>query len=127
MERPPLPRPPFGLHDPIEVVRVIDGDTVECRGSFLPGFFHVRLLEVDAPEVTAASAAERLKAKAARQLTEKLVLDRKGVSLFIPMPESPENFLRQITSFGRVLGHVYVDEHTLLADELVREGLAKRS
>ena len=116
MERPPLPRPPFGLHDPIEVVRVIDGDTVECRGSFLPGHFHVRLLGVDAPEITAASAAERLKAKAAKQLVEKLVLDRKGVSLFIPLPEHPENLLRQVMSLGRILGHVYVDQQTLLAE-----------
>lgn len=128
MDRPPLPRPPFCIHTRVRVLRVLDGDTVEVQGELFGGAILVRLLGIDAPELTAKSPAERAKAKLARELLERMVRDRKTCSLLVPLPEKPHyNLLREVLSFGRVLGHLYLDEQTLAADELVREGVAKWS
>ena len=125
--RPPLPRPPFGLHTRIEVVRVIDGDTLEVQGQILREPFRVRLLNVDAPELRSDDPQERVRAVRALDLVRRLVMKRKDLSLFIPLPEGNSGLLDAIGVFRRVLGHVYLDEQTLLSDELVREGVARWS
>jgi endonuclease YncB( thermonuclease family) len=74
---PPLPPPPRydpravlpGSH-PAEVLRVIDGDTFEARVHVWPGMeitTRVRLRGIDAPELHARCAEERVKAIAARE------------------------------------------------------------
>jgi endonuclease YncB( thermonuclease family) len=54
---------------PVEVLRVIDGDTFEARVHLWPGLYtttRVRLRGIDAPEMSARCAEERDKAEAAR-------------------------------------------------------------
>jgi|GEM_PF-6990823 len=128
MERPPLPRPPYCIHTRVQVLRVLDGDTVEVQGELFGGSVVVRLLGIDAPELHSQSPAQRAKAKLARELLERLALNRRTCSLLVPLPEKPHyNLLREVTSFGRVLGHLYLDDETLAADELVKEGVARWS
>ncbi len=57
-----------GLH-PVEVLRVLDGDTFEARVNLWPGLditTRVRLRGIDAPELKARCNDERVKAEAAR-------------------------------------------------------------
>src|SRR5581483_2642633 len=54
---------------PVQVVRVIDGDTFEARVNVWPGIditTRVRLRGIDAPEMHARCDAEQAKARAAR-------------------------------------------------------------
>ena len=58
-----------GLH-PVEVLRVLDGDTFEARVNLWPGLditTRVRLRGNDAPELKARCNDERVKAEAARE------------------------------------------------------------
>ncbi len=128
MQRPPLPRPPYCIHTRVQVLRVLDGDTVEVQGELFGGALIVRLLGIDAPELNSREPAERMKAKLARELLQRMTLNNQQCSLLVPLPEKRQyNLLRELVSFGRVLGHLYLDDETLAADELVREGVAQWS
>jgi endonuclease YncB( thermonuclease family) len=66
---PPLRRFDLRLAYPVEVVRVIDGDTFAARIDVWPGLSidtKVRLRDIDAPELHARCADEYVKARAAR-------------------------------------------------------------
>src|SRR5690348_13647193 len=72
---------PMPLAHPVEVLRVIDGDTFEARVHLWPGLTattRVRLRGIDAPELRARCAEERSRAEAAR---EALKADRKSTRL----------------------------------------------
>jgi endonuclease YncB( thermonuclease family) len=61
--------PILGAGYPADVIRVLDGDTFEARVRVWPGLditTKVRLRGVDAPELRARCAEERIKAEAAR-------------------------------------------------------------
>lgn len=63
---------------PVEVLRVIDGDTFEARVHLWPGLTtttRVRLRGIDAPELKARCAAERAAAEAARDALQ-VILDQ---------------------------------------------------
>lgn len=86
-QRPPLASPaePTGLRvaHPAEVLNVLDGDTFEARVSVWPGLAittRVRLRGIDAPEMKARCADERMKAEAARDALRRL-LDQGGVGI----------------------------------------------
>jgi endonuclease YncB( thermonuclease family) len=62
-----------------ELTRVIDGDTFEARVRVWPGVdvtTRVRLRGIDAPEMNARCAAERIRAEAARDALAALLADR---------------------------------------------------
>ena len=68
---------------PAEVLRVIDGDTFEARVHLWPGLditTRVRLRGVDAPELKARCAEERVKAEAARDAL-RTILDQGEVGI----------------------------------------------
>jgi endonuclease YncB( thermonuclease family) len=68
---------------PAEVLRVIDGDTFEARVNLWPGLAittRVRLRGVDAPELKARCAEERVKAEAAREAL-RTILDQGDVGI----------------------------------------------
>ena len=126
MARPPIPRPPFGIHTRVEVLRVLDGDTVEVRGELLASPFRVRIIGINAPEVHARNEEERERARKAKEFLEKLLIGRAGVSLLILLPDREGyDLVRTLLSFDRLEGHLYLDRETLVADELVLEGLAE--
>jgi len=124
--RAPLPRPPFGLHTRVKVVRVLDGDTVECVGELLGKRFRVRILGINAPETRTRDQEEKQKGLQAKHFLQNMLLDREGVSLLIPLPEKPEyDLLRSLLTMDRILGHLYLDDETSVADEMVKEGMAR--
>ncbi len=126
MNRAPIPRPPFGLHTRVKVVRVLDGDTVECVGELLGKPFRVRILGINAPETRSRDAEEKRNGLRAKEFLSNMLLDREGVSLFIPLPENPTyDLLRSLLTMDRILGHLYLDEETSVASELVKEGMAR--
>ena len=73
-------RPSYGgaarIALPVEVLRVIDGDTFEARVHLWPGLTittRVRLRGIDAPEIKARCAAERAAAEAARDALQAIL------------------------------------------------------
>jgi len=88
-EAPPAaPAPPRevgaarGAH-PVEVLRVVDGDTFEARVNLWPGLditTRVRLRGIDTPELKARCNDERIKAEAARDAL-RAILDQGEVGI----------------------------------------------
>lgn len=71
----PLPGP-----IPAEVLRVVDGDTIEVRADVWPGHrvrVMVRLAGIDAPELRSRCPREKQAARAAKQRLQAMVKDRK--------------------------------------------------
>lgn len=63
---------------PVDVLRIIDGDTFEARVRVWPGLeitTKVRLRDIDAPELRARCAEERTKAEAARAALSALLAE----------------------------------------------------
>jgi len=112
---------PYALYY-AEVVRVIDGDTLDVRVDLWPGLqaiYAVRVRSIDAPELRgAACPEERLWAEEAKALIEKLYPPGTMVRL--------ENVERDAFS-GRVVADLRrwrSDRWLYLADEMVERGLA---
>ncbi|KPP81190.1 MAG: nuclease (SNase domain protein) [Oceanicaulis sp. HLUCCA04] len=102
-----------------EILRVIDGDTVEVRAFIWPGHSvetHVRLADVDAPEIRRVECeAEREAGHAARLFVEDQLMP--GGRLHI----------RNVTlgSFaGRVIAAITLPDNRDLGAVLIEEGLA---
>jgi endonuclease YncB( thermonuclease family) len=111
--------PPFGLTVPVEVERVIDGDTLVVT---LPGsafIWRVRLMDCWAPELPS------VRGKVALQFLETYLAKVKDLRLHIPITSRPHEIL-SATTLGRVLGYVWCDGK-LLNREIVAAGHATRS
>jgi endonuclease YncB( thermonuclease family) len=77
------------IRHPVEVLRMIDGDTFVARVSLKPGFdivTHVRLRGIDAPELKAACAKEARLAEAATEALRGLLADG-NVTIFNVGPD----------------------------------------
>jgi endonuclease YncB( thermonuclease family) len=77
---PSLPAETFDVRTgyPAQVLRVLDGDTFEARMRVWPGLdmtTRVRLRGIDAPELRARCAEERVRAEAARAALEALLAE----------------------------------------------------
>lgn len=104
---------------PADVVRVIDGDTFEARVRVWPGIeitTKVRLRGIDAPELRARCAAEKVRAQAARDaltaLLERGPVAISGVSL--------DKY------GGRVIADASTGGTASVAEALLRGGHARR-
>jgi len=106
---------------PYEITRVIDGDTVEIAGDFLPEplppKLSIRVMGIDTPEKPprAQCDAEAALAKKASAFTKNAVANALEVDVVI---------LKWDKYGGRVLGEVYLD-HQSLAESLISAGLAR--
>jgi endonuclease YncB( thermonuclease family) len=101
-----------------EVVRVIDGDTVELDVALWPGLvqrIHLRLDGVDTPEKRGTALCERILAQRASDFT--LRFFRLGGTVVV-------SGVRLGKFAGRVLGRIAVDGRDL-GEALVEAGLAK--
>lgn len=109
-------RPPLGHTVAVEVVDVIDGDTIEVRLALRT---RVRLLSCWAPETRTADAREKAQGLKAKAALEQLAAGRKGV-LFVPTAGAAR--VGDVWSFDRVLGHVWLDgdSETLSAHQVGR-------
>lgn len=94
MTQPPATRPPHGWSTQAQVVRVLDGDTLEVE---ITRRVRVRLLDCWAPETRDPGGPES---------TENLarLLSDSEVTLLVPT-DSEE--VQDIWTFGRVLGYVW--------------------
>ena len=105
---------------PAEVIRVLDGDTFEARVRIWPGMdvtTRVRLRGIDAPEMRARCADERLKALAARDaLTRFLSEGAVGIAR-----------IGQDKYGGRVDADVSTARTPDVSAALLERGLARRS
>jgi len=116
---PPTRCPPAGLTIPVTYERARDGDTIEVRIRGSAFVWAVRLLDCWVPE---------LRTEVGQQARDFVVdvlhrLDPIDLRLFIPAPET-SNVLRDVFSFDRVLGYLYVSSSTTLNQMLVQRGLA---
>lgn len=110
--------PQLGVCLPVEIQRVIDGDTlvVALHGSAF--VWKVRLLDCWAPELPSKTGKESL------QFVESYLEQAKDVRLHIPLPSKPHDLLGA-TTLGRVLGFIWVDGKCL-NDEIVQAGYATK-
>ena len=104
-----------------EVVRVIDGDTLVLR-VLIPEWgikthHRVRLLGMDAPEITAREAKERRRAREAKGLVKKLIGPSGMVE--VTSPRCARGY------YGRPLVHIRTMDGKDLAESLKKAGLEK--
>jgi micrococcal nuclease len=116
--------------DSVEVVEVIDGDTMRVR---LDGKNElVRLLGIDTPEASANLRAEKpadwhsIDADSVRKLGERV---KTAVSAMIPQGATVrlEYDRERRDQYGRVLAWVFLQDGTLLNETLLRLGYAHYS
>jgi endonuclease YncB( thermonuclease family) len=109
---------PTATH-PAEVLRVLDGDTFEARIHLWPGLditTRVRLRNIDAPELKARCADERIKAEIARDAL-RTVLDRGEVGI---------SRVTLDKYGGRVVADASAANTPHVGAELIAAGLARR-
>lgn len=107
----------FGPY-PAEILRVIDGDTVEARISVWPGqhvMTKVRLRGIDTPEPRARCVAERILAEQAAQALAALI-EPGSVTIDGVGPDK---------YFGRVIADLVLPGGRDAASTLVSQGLAR--
>jgi len=111
LERPPLPATPdLSQLEPIEVARVVDGDTIDVQGQAGPE--RLRLIGPDAPEVGQPYSGQ------ATAFLQNLLA---GEEVYLVRGEGPER-----DHFGRRLTYVYRAPDGLFVNlELVRQGYAR--
>jgi len=109
------PRTPLLTEGPVDLVRVVDGDTLIVRQH--ANEFRVRLLGVNAPEsVKPNHPVEPWGREASEWLRQQT--DSGGLAVRLDK--------RRLDRYGRSLAYLYIDEQ-MLNEELVRAGLAQVS
>lgn len=104
-----------------QILRVIDGDTVEFQADFLPGALKqklsLRLYGVDTPEIGPRSKCpiENMKSLKAKLFTEQEIMNATDIKLYIK---------RWDKYGGRVLGDVIIDGENL-STKLIISGHGK--
>jgi micrococcal nuclease len=104
----------------VEVLRVVDGDTVDVLidlGFSTHRKIRVRLDGIDAPETRTRDAAEKLRGYAAKSWLETKLTEAKVVSIKTIKSGSTGKY-------GRYLGILYADGVNL-NQSMLKEGLAK--
>jgi endonuclease YncB( thermonuclease family) len=97
------------------VVRVIDGDTIVVSPNE-----KVRLIGVDAPEMTHPKKAVQCFGENAKEFTRSLV-ERRTIRLVLDESNEARNHKDR---YGRTLAYVYFDDGTMLNAELIRRRYA---
>jgi endonuclease YncB( thermonuclease family) len=101
-----------------QVLKVIDGDTIEARIHVWMGqevVTRVRLVDIDAPEFASGCAEERLRAGGAQTRLAALV----GPGPVVLADIRPDKY------FGRVVGRVLLEDGRDASRVLLAEGLAR--
>ncbi len=111
--------PPYGLCYLVELVAVIDADTIDVR--LWDHVLRVRLVECWADETRGPSATD--KGRDAKQYVENLLSGDEPLSLFIP---ATAGRISEALTLGRILGRLFVGSREL-AEILVSNGFATRT
>lgn len=115
--------PPRGLTIDGEVVRVLDGDTIEITSCVV---YRVRLLDCWAPESRTTNLAEKAAGLRAKERMTEIAAGRM-VRVHVPTHSSE---LVDVITLGRVLGHVWpmgedgTPEPATLNVQMIEAGLA---
>jgi endonuclease YncB( thermonuclease family) len=96
----PTPCPERGLSVNAEVIKIVDGDTIDCRVTL---DFRVRLIDCWAPESRTRDLEEKARGLAAKGYMLELA-DGQAVRVFIP----GSGTLGEVLTLDRILGRVYV-------------------
>jgi endonuclease YncB( thermonuclease family) len=110
--------PPFGLHVPVTKLTATDGDTV----SFWCGSkrkWRGRLLSCWCPF---ERGHERW--KEGKDTAAEFIAGAKSPSVFIPFQDDMTDVLETISTLGRLLVYVYLDERNTLNKLMVDAGMA---
>jgi endonuclease YncB( thermonuclease family) len=117
-DSPPRTAPSLLGRYPVEVLRVIDGDTFEARVHVWPGFdltTRVRLRGIDAPELKARCEDERVRAEAAREALRN-ILNERDVSIWSVGPDK---------YFGRIVAEVSTRRTAEVSAAMLSKGVAR--
>mgnify|MGYP002624333482 CR=1 FL=1 len=110
-------RPPHGVTFSGVVTRVVDGDTVEVE---VRRTVRVRLLDCWSPETRTTDDDEKRRGLAAKRYLSEIAL-RKRATVFVPI--DPDARFGDSMTFGRALGHVWLDgEDDSLSEMMVSSG-----
>lgn len=107
-----MKRPPAGLTIPVRLAKVQDGDTVYVTREGSNVVYHVRLLNCWAPELNTEAG------KRSKEYAEQVLNRVKQLYLTIYFETLTGDFidvLGKLTSMGRLLGDLWVDEETTLS------------
>lgn len=117
----PVPCPARGLTVDANVIKIVDGDTIDVRVEFK---FRVRLLDCWAPESRTRDAAEKIRGLASKGYLLDLA-DGQRVRVHVPGSDN----LAEVLTLDRVLGRAYVlkdgePERSDLSWQMVQAGHA---
>jgi len=125
-----MQEPPKGIVTDAKVINVVDGDTIDLK---IEKIIRVRLRDCWCAETRTRDLEEKQKGLAAKDHMEDLLGKRvvyfgekrfdKNVVLFIPADEDGE--IKDVFTFNRVLGHVFVDGEDV-SDRMVKDGHATK-
>lgn len=127
-------RPPVGLCIPCRSVKAIDGDTVEIVA--VTGLhWRVRLLDCWCHELRSGGEELRAQGRAARDFAQQSIDEARVCHVWIPGGEEIEQIVAaggsvnplELTTFSRILGHVFVSDEATLSDLVVRAGHGYRT
>ena len=113
-------RPPIGLHIPVRYSRCRDGDTVEVSTRHSVRVWAIRLLDCWCAESNTEEG------RGAKEFAESVLENCEDLTLFVPLTDVGPNLLRDLLSFDRMLGVLWVSETQTLNDMLVEAGYATR-
>ena len=113
-------QPPKGLTTAATVVKIIDGDTIDVK---IERTLRVRLQDCWCPEIRTRDIVEKQKGMAARSHATTLAYDKKVV-LFIPA--DPEGDIKDVFTFGRVVGRIFIDEQDM-SEMMIESGHATKT
>lgn len=102
----------------VQVVEVVDGDTLKVQDQKSKVTKTVRLIGIDTPETKDPRKGVQYFGKEASQYTTELLLHR-NVTL--------KKDVSDIDRYGRLLRYVYLGDGTFINERLVREGYARAS
>lgn len=121
-----MTRPPFGICLPCRYRRCRDGDTVEITvtGAYL---WAIRLEDCWAPEkhTDAGKAAAAFARHVLENTTDLTVWVKLSPEIEAKVRSGqPLNLLKEVATFDRLVGHLYIDGDTTLSEMMVRAGHA---
>ena len=115
-----MKEPPEGFTTKATVVRVIDGDTVDV---IIERRMRIRLEDCWAPETRTRDREEKVRGLEAKRFAKDKLL---GQDVVVHIPADPEGEMKDVFTFGRAIGRVFLDGEDFSAI-MVREGLATQT
>ncbi len=98
-----------------EIIRVIDGDTIEARIFIFPqleAVYKVRFADIDTPELNGKCLAEKQRAKQAKLYLQQLLPPKSEVTLHIR---------DKFDGFGRILAQIHHDRYGNISELLLKK------